>query len=61
MYLNCHTQFGSHVTNYDITISKKGIKMYCTNTISFPLDVWLNISVQLRTGSFLFTRAVVAP
>ena len=22
IYLNCHAQFGSHVTNYDITISK---------------------------------------
>ena len=43
IYLNCHAQFGSHVTDYDITISKKGIKMYCQNTISFPLDVRLKM------------------
>ena len=43
IYLNCHTQFGSHVTNYGIIISKKGLKMYCQNTISFPLDVKLNM------------------
>ena len=43
IYLNCHAQFGSHVTNYDITISKKGLKMYCQNTISFPLDVRLKM------------------
>ena len=34
-------KFLGEVSMHDITISKKGLKMYCQNTISIPLDVRL--------------------
>ena len=56
IYLNCHAQYGSHVTNYDITISKKGLKMYCQNTISFPLDVRLKMVLGGKVAvKFIFS------
>ena len=40
---NCHSHYGYHMTDYDITIFKTDLKIHCQNTISFPLDVRLKM------------------
>ena len=41
--LNCQGHFGNHVTKYDISISKKGLKIHCQNTISYPSAIRLRL------------------
>ena len=41
--VNCHAQFGNPMTNYDVTINKKGTKDTLQNIISIPLDVTLKM------------------